>query len=67
MLRLNIEKLRLAQAKACLTTTELTDKSDIGKGTLGKILNKQRKATPKTIGKLARALNVEVEQIVDIE
>lgn len=67
MLRLNIEKIRLAQARDCLTITELSEKASLGKGTLEKIFNGQRNATPKTIGKLAKALNMDVEQLVDIK
>lgn len=64
MLELNIERLRLAQARACLNDTELANKAELGVGTLPKIFNKRRAATPKTIGKLAKALNVDVTEII---
>ena len=64
MLKLNVKELKLAQARACLTITELSKKANLGKGTLEKIFNGQRSATPKTIGKLAKALNVDVTKII---
>lgn len=64
MLKLDIQKLRLEQARACLTDAELANKAELGVGTLPKILNKKRRATPKTVGKLARALNIDVTRII---
>ncbi|WP_243146006.1 helix-turn-helix domain-containing protein [Clostridium chromiireducens] len=64
MLKLDIQKLRLEQARACLTDTELATKAELGVGTLPKIFNKKRVATPKTIGKLAKALDIDVTEII---
>jgi transcriptional regulator with XRE-family HTH domain len=64
LLEISIQKLKLAQARACLTGNELAVKAELGTGTLQKIFNKQRRPTPKTIGKLAKALNVDVTEII---
>ncbi|MFL0198296.1 helix-turn-helix domain-containing protein [Clostridium sp. WILCCON 0269] len=65
MLNLNVKKLLLLQAKACLSTNELAKESTLPRTTITNITHGRRKATPKTIGLLAKALNVEIEQIVD--
>lgn len=67
MLNLNIKKLLLLQAKECLSTNELAEKAALPRTTITNIIHGRRKATPKTIGLLAKALNVDVEQIIDIK
>ncbi len=64
MLKLDIKKLLLFQAKACLNTNELAEKAEMPRTTITNIVHGKRNATPKTIGLLARALNVEVTQIL---
>ncbi|NFG60034.1 helix-turn-helix transcriptional regulator [Clostridium botulinum] len=64
MLELDIKKLLLAQARACLETKELSKKSYIPKATLTSILNGKRNAKPKTIGMLAKALDIDVTEIL---
>lgn len=64
MLKLDIFKLRLEQARACFTVEELAVKAEISRISLSRILSGENKATPKTIGKLARALNVDVTEII---
>lgn len=64
MIKLDIRKLLLLQAKACLNTNELAKKAEISKTTLSKIINSKRNATPKTIGLLAKALNVNVTELL---
>lgn len=67
MLELNVKKLLLLQAKSCLNTNELAEKAKIPRTTVTNIVHGRRKATPKIIGLLAKALNVEVEQLVNID
>lgn len=67
MLRINHDKFLLALAKARLTTTELKNKSGVGRNTISKAINGNNPIRPVLIGKLAKALNVNVEQIIDIE
>ena len=66
MLKINSNKFSLALAKAGMTTTELKAKSGVGRNTISKAMNSEINVRPVIIGKLAKALNVEVEQIVDI-
>ena len=64
MLKLDIRKLLLLQAKACLNTNELAEKASMPRTTITNIVHGKRNATPKTIGLLARALNAEVTEII---
>lgn len=64
MITLDISKLLLFQANACLNINELSEKATISRFTLSKIINGKRNASPKTIGLLAKALNVEVTDLV---
>lgn len=67
MLRIDHNKFLLALAKSGMTTTELKVKSGVGGNTISKIINSQFIVRPASIGKLAKALNVDVEQLIDIE
>lgn len=64
MIELDISKLLLFQAKACLNINELSEKAKISRYTLSKIINQKRNASPKTIGLLAKALNVTVDDLI---
>ena len=66
-MKLNLEKIRIEQARACLKVNDLSKLSSISRTGLSKILNGERNPTPKTVGLLAKALNVNVEEIVIIE
>lgn len=63
MLKLDIEKLEVLQAKQCLTKAKLSARADISRQTLANVLNKKTNASVATIGCLAKALGVEVEEI----
>lgn len=67
MLEIDVKKLLLLQAKSCLSTNELAEKAKIPRTTITNIVHGRRNATPKIIGLLAKALNVEVEQLINIE
>lgn len=66
-MNINLKKLKIAQAKACLSIDEIVKKTGLGRATVSKIFNGKISATPKTVGLLAKALNVDVEEIVIIE
>jgi transcriptional regulator with XRE-family HTH domain len=67
MLEVNQNKFLLALAKAGMTTTDLEAKAKVGRTTISKIVNGNTKIRPALVGKLAKALNVDVEQIVDFK
>ena len=66
-MKLDLNKVFLAQARACLSVNNLVDKTGLGRTTVSKILNGKAKVTPKTIGLIAKALNVDVTDIIKDE
>lgn len=64
MIELDIKKLTVAQANACFSINELAEKSGISRRSLSSLIHKESKATVKTIGLLAKALNVDVTEII---
>ena len=67
MLKINRDKFLLALAKAEMSTVELQAKSGVGRNTISKIMNGETYVRPQLVGKLAKALNVGVEQLVVIQ
>lgn len=63
-MKLDLNKLKLAQARACLSVNELVNRTGLGRTTISKILNGKVKATPKSIGLIAKALNIDVTEII---
>ena len=66
-MNLDLNKLKLAQARACLSVNDLVNKTGLGRATVSKTLNGKVKATPKTIGLIAKALNIDVSEIISEE
>lgn len=66
-MNLDLNKLKLVQARACLSANELTDMTGLSRATVSKVINGKVKATPKTIGLIAKALNVDVAEIISEE
>ena len=65
-MRINPERLALAMAVACLTTRDLQEKERLSNTTITKAKNDpDYKPTLKTIGKIAKALNVPVEYLTE--
>lgn len=60
MLQLDIDKLRVAQARACLSLEELAIKANISRSSVSKIMKGERRASIKTIGLLAKAMEIDV-------
>ncbi|HAT4163187.1 TPA: helix-turn-helix transcriptional regulator [Clostridium perfringens] len=64
---LDLKKIKLIQARECLSTNDLSKKTGLSKVTISKVINGKVKATPKTIGLIAKALNVDVAEIISDE
>lgn len=62
-MKLNREKYMLARARACMGQKDLVD-AGIPKGTLCRIIG-GGDAKPETIGKIAKALKVDVTEIIE--
>lgn len=67
MLKINCNKFLLALAKSGMTTTELKIKSGVGRNTISKVMNNEADVRPAIAGRLAKALDVDVEEIVYIK
>ncbi len=63
-MKINNSKLELAMANACINTNELSQKSSINCSTLTRIKN-GKQVQPATVGKIAQALNVPIEDLID--
>ena len=57
----------LAMANACITAEELSKITGISSITITRIKNGIQDARPATVGKIARALNVDVGELIDTE
>lgn len=63
--KLDVGKLLLAMANSCMNATELADKSKVSRGTLTKCLSGKSNPRPATIGMIAKALDVSVEDLIE--
>ena len=61
-MKVNRKKLQLAMANACLNSEDLAVKAELPRPTLNIT---GRSVRPATIGKIAKALGVPVEQILE--
>jgi transcriptional regulator with XRE-family HTH domain len=64
-LKINKQKLKLAMAKCCLSMKELSKISGVSIITLARANNGRQEPRPITIGKIAKALNVDVSELID--
>lgn len=65
-MRLNKQKLMLIMVERCLSISELSQSAELNASVLSALINKKdRKATLKTIGKLAKALEVPVQDLIE--
>jgi transcriptional regulator with XRE-family HTH domain len=59
------KKLYVCIADSCMSFNELSEASGVPKTTLSAIVNKRRNPKPMTVGKIARALNVSVAELIE--
>lgn len=65
-MRIDEQKLQIALATACMNPYDLCKKINIQYGTYRRI-SAGNNCKPATVGKIAKALNVSVEQLIDLE
>jgi len=63
-MELDLQKLKIAQANACLSVNEVVKKTGLGRATVSKIFNGTVKTSVKSIGLIARSLNVNVTELL---
>lgn len=65
-MKANRKKLELAMARACMSTADLVKTSAMPRPTVNNVIT-GRDVRPATMGRIARALDVEVTDILDDE
>ena len=65
-MRADRKKIELAMARACLSNSEVAERADMPETTAKAVLQ-GRSAKPCTIGKVAKALGVDVTEIIEEE
>lgn len=61
---LNMEKVHLVMARNCMSVTDLAKSYGVSRNRINVILN-SRKITPLCAGRIAKALNCDVTEIID--
>lgn len=64
MLQIDRKKLELAMASKCLNFKELKELANISNSTITKVLENKMPLTPKTLGKIAKALSVDPAELI---
>jgi HTH-type transcriptional regulator, competence development regulator len=67
MVEVNVDRLKALRHQRVLTLRELEQRSGVAYNTIWHLENGKRGAQPRTLRKLARALNVEPEELVKTE
>ena len=65
-MKTNKKKLELAMARACMNTEDLQKATEMPRPSLNNVIS-GKSARPATIGRIARALGVDVTEIIDEE
>lgn len=61
----DVSKFKLELARSCLSIKDLSEKANVSRFTITKInSDKKLPVAPSTIGKIAKALEVEVEDLI---
>lgn len=64
-MRIDKQKLELAMARACMGLPDLMTAAAMPRATLNGVINTGREVRPATVGKIAKALNVDVTEILE--
>ena len=67
MVEVNVDRLKALRHQRVLTLRELEQRSGVAYNTIWHLENGKRGAQPRTLRKLARALDVEAEALVKTE
>ncbi|MDD4164916.1 MAG: helix-turn-helix transcriptional regulator [Eubacteriales bacterium] len=66
-MRISKEKIKIYMANNCMTYDDLAKKSRVSRFTIQKMFANKVDTRPVTIGKIAKALNVKVEELIEYE
>ena len=60
-------KLETFLAKECMTYSDLSNKSRVSRITIQKVINNKVEPRPATIGKIAKALGVTIQELIETD
>lgn len=63
-MNIDINKLNIAIAKSCITMKDLSDLSSVNVTTLSRIKTGKQLPSLRTVGKIAKALKIDVEELI---
>lgn len=66
-MKIDKQKFEIALANACMTSSKLSKASGISKFTITRMQSDDVETQPVTVGKIAKALDVKVEELIDME
>lgn len=66
-MKIDFQNLQIAMANACMNKGDLADAAGISRISVSKYFSGKRTPSPKTIGKIAKALDVSVTEIISAE
>ena len=64
-MKIDFQKLQIAMANACMNKGDLAEAAGISRISISAYFSGKRKPSGKTIGKLAKALNISVTEIIE--
>ena len=62
-MKIDLNKLELIMAQKIITSDQLAKRSNVARTTISQIFNGRTEVNPSTLGKLARSLDVNVEDL----
>jgi hypothetical protein len=65
-MKVDRRKLEIAMANVCMNTADIQIKTAMPRPTINNVIT-GRSVRPATVGKIAKALNVPVENLIDME
>ena len=66
-MKIDNKKLDLIMAQKCLSSEKLSQMANVSQVTIARMRNGSQKPRPMTIGKIAKALGVKVEDLIEME
>ena len=63
-MRINSTKLKFAMARKCMSSRDLAESANVSYDSVISYLSRRRDTTPKTLGKIAKALEVDPSELI---
>ncbi|WP_317853958.1 helix-turn-helix transcriptional regulator [Chakrabartyella piscis] len=64
-MKVNIQKLTVALANKCFSINDLAEQSNVSRISIGKLISGKVEPRTATVGKIAKALDCKVEDLVE--